>query len=639
MAVTADQVVVELQAPIAAYLRNLSTADTEFTRHMAHMEKEALDTGRAITLTGANASRSFALISAQAPQAGAAMRNASLQTGNLAAQFQDIAVTLQSGQSPLLIALQQGTQISSVLQQTANPVRALGAAFLQMVNPVSLATIAAIGLGTAAAQYFFSVLGDGRASTEVVKEQNDVIRDVAERWGEAVPALKAYVDQLDRAAASESLGEATDIAIKRQYEDLVAVVGNMRAEFTAARVDLQQLGATSQDIDAVQAAFDALEQKAREGTATAEDINAVLATIASTTDTATTPSIQGLTGVLGGLAQAFAAAASQAAIYREQAAAAQQLGPTADVFTSNQEFVAEQERINSLTSEQLALENEIARVKSTAERDEILVSDKQALEIAQGRLSAEERRAQIQKEAAAAVKAGGATAKDADRERQAVIDLIAALEHEHLLVGLTNEEKAVANALRRAGAAATDEERAQIESLISATYQEQEAIRQTNDAMREFSDASRDALGGFIDDLIAGKSATEALGNALSSIGGRLLNMGLDSLFSGAGLGSLFGIPGRAIGGPVTAGNPYKVGENGPELFVPSQSGMIVPRAPGGSAGGAQTTQINFAPVINAPNADAGGLAAVRADLRRMQAELPAQVKQVMRDTRKYGQK
>jgi hypothetical protein len=33
----------------------------------------------------------------------------------------------------------------------------------------------------------------------------------------------------------------------------------------------------------------------------------------------------------------------------------------------------------------------------------------------------------------------------------------------------------------------------------------------------------------------------------------------------------------RASGGPVTAGRPYVVGENGPELMVPDQSGKIVP--------------------------------------------------------------
>jgi hypothetical protein len=33
----------------------------------------------------------------------------------------------------------------------------------------------------------------------------------------------------------------------------------------------------------------------------------------------------------------------------------------------------------------------------------------------------------------------------------------------------------------------------------------------------------------------------------------------------------------RAMGGPVSAGVPYIVGENGLELFVPTQSGTIIP--------------------------------------------------------------
>ena len=36
-------------------------------------------------------------------------------------------------------------------------------------------------------------------------------------------------------------------------------------------------------------------------------------------------------------------------------------------------------------------------------------------------------------------------------------------------------------------------------------------------------------------------------------------------------------IPGRAAGGPVSSGQPYVVGERGPELFIPNNSGRIVP--------------------------------------------------------------
>jgi hypothetical protein len=37
-----------------------------------------------------------------------------------------------------------------------------------------------------------------------------------------------------------------------------------------------------------------------------------------------------------------------------------------------------------------------------------------------------------------------------------------------------------------------------------------------------------------------------------------------------------FALPGRAIGGPVTGGSPYLIGERGPELFVPDVNGTVV---------------------------------------------------------------
>ena len=41
-------------------------------------------------------------------------------------------------------------------------------------------------------------------------------------------------------------------------------------------------------------------------------------------------------------------------------------------------------------------------------------------------------------------------------------------------------------------------------------------------------------------------------------------------------------IPGRETGGPVSSGKPYIVGEKGPELFVPGNSGSIIPHFAGG---------------------------------------------------------
>lgn len=79
--------------------------------------------------------------------------------------------------------------------------------------------------------------------------------------------------------------------------------------------------------------------------------------------------------------------------------------------------------------------------------------------------------------------------------------------------------------------------------------------------------------------------------NALSEIASYSLQSGISSLFGGAGgsggaggglgnilgqsIGALFGLPGRATGGPVTGGQAYLVGERGPEVFVPTSSGRI----------------------------------------------------------------
>lgn len=55
------------------------------------------------------------------------------------------------------------------------------------------------------------------------------------------------------------------------------------------------------------------------------------------------------------------------------------------------------------------------------------------------------------------------------------------------------------------------------------------------------------------------------------------------------------GIPGRATGGAVQSGSPYIVGERGPELFVPHQSGTIMPNASGaGGSGGSVTLNVSI---------------------------------------------
>lgn len=84
----------------------------------------------------------------------ASTKGASISTANLAAQFQDIAVTSAMGMSPLQIALQQGTQISAAFgdKGAAGALQAMGAAFMSVISPVSLATIGFVALAAAGLQ-------------------------------------------------------------------------------------------------------------------------------------------------------------------------------------------------------------------------------------------------------------------------------------------------------------------------------------------------------------------------------------------------------------------------------------------------------------------------------------------------------
>ena len=74
-------------------------------------------------------------------------------TANIAAQFQDIGVTAAMGMNPLTVALQQGTQISAILNSMESPLKGLAQAFKSVINPVSLMAIAFTGVAVALIQF------------------------------------------------------------------------------------------------------------------------------------------------------------------------------------------------------------------------------------------------------------------------------------------------------------------------------------------------------------------------------------------------------------------------------------------------------------------------------------------------------
>lgn len=94
---------------------------------------------------------------------------------------------------------------------------------------------------------------------------------------------------------------------------------------------------------------------------------------------------------------------------------------------------------------------------------------------------------------------------------------------------------------------------------------------------------------GFIKDI------PEKVGEVVTRIAAVLGRLSLGNL---GGIGALLKVlPGRASGGPVSKDRPYIVGEEGPEVFVPGNSGTIIPNRP--SAGGSAPSGGNVSIVVN----------------------------------------
>ena len=107
-----------------------------------------------------------------------------------------------------------------------------------------------------------------------------------------------------------------------------------------------------------------------------------------------------------------------------------------------------------------------------------------------------------------------------------------------------------------------------------------------------FEDLRRVALS------VLSEIASSAIQAGLNNIGGGASGGGLLGSL-GALLGGVLGVPGRATGGPVSPGRAYRVGERGPELFVPTSSGRI-------ETGGATGAPTHVRLTINVSDAGKG---------------------------------
>jgi phage-related minor tail protein len=116
------------------------------------------------------------------------------------------------------------------------------------------------------------------------------------------------------------------------------------------------------------------------------------------------------------------------------------------------------------------------------------------------------------------------------------------------------------------------------------------------------------------------------MGGLSSAFGGLFGGLGAGDIRGPGGSTSIpFGGP-RALGGPVEAGSAYLVGEQGPELFMPGQSGRIVPN---GQTGGTVVNQTI--------NISTGVAQTVRAEIAALMPAIKRQTVDAVADARMRG--
>jgi tape measure domain-containing protein len=224
----------------------------------------------------------------------------------------------------------------------------------------------------------------------------------------------------------------------------------------------------------------------------------------------------------------------------------------------------------------------------------------------------------------------------AEQQKKAVDDLLKSLAFETDQIGRTALQQEIYNNVQRAGVDISSAAGQQIAAATTKLYEQEAAYKAAAEQAQYFGNIAYDALASLI---IDGDSASDVVSRLAKSLAeaalqAALLGKGpLADLFGTTGgglLGSIFGgLFGRAGGGPVSAGQPYIVGEKRPEVFIPSTPGRIlpsVPTAPAANMNAPQPLTVN----IDARGSTADAVVA-------LEKRIPSIVQQTFNQSRRRG--
>ncbi len=558
-------------------------------------------------------------------------------TANIAAQFQDIGVTAAMGMNPLQIALQQGTQLSAVLNQMGSGkqvVQGLGAAFMSIVNPISLVTIGTIAATTAAAQYFLTSEDGADAMKQSLEDQAELIQRVAQSYGDLLPQVRALAAERERHAGRQDIEDSTQLAVAETFARIKEEVSSAGDEIDSL-MDLLRNTVPPDQIVAVQRALRTLAETAADNTTTVEDLDAAQDALTAALQSGSIPVFQETASVLAAMRPELIAVRDDIARANEAAANTQAFidlqtqidglssakardeineltQQMRDGEVSVEEFLAELARISSFAPDVSGI---ISAARSVAEAwDEA----RQAVATFTGRESQGGRvryqpgfinlpssaptpgqrpndiqrldwEAEYRDRAARAGRGGGKSKEEteAERKKKAIDDVIASLKFEAEQLGRTGTEQRIYNELKRAGVDLASENGQKIANLVTSLEKERQALEASKQALEargkaieNLFDMGADAIGSIIDKSVSAEDAVRklALQLAFAAAQAALFGSGpLAGLFGGGG--GIFGkaIPKYGNGINNHPGGLAIVGDKGPELLNLPRGSQVIP--------------------------------------------------------------
>ncbi len=503
--------------------------------------------------------------------------------GNLVAQFNDIGVQLAGGQSPFLIALQQGSQIGQVLgpMGAAGSVQLLKAAFFSLLSPVNLITIGAIAAGGALFTMLTSAQDEGVKAEDVLKDFDALIERIGKTSSSASDRIKEMLQQPENWSALMA-GSARQVTQEQELisQEIDNAVNGMNAFITRWQDVTPALLSAQQNIRDI-------GTELKNGTISASEaydqLNAMRT--AETTPPSLFATLDALSDIIrtAAVAEGRLNALAGAGVLKSGRVA----GPAAaaDTAANFGNIVNFRDRLGVDPTQQLVDALERQRKEMTPKKSSSKMTDE-------------------------------------ERQAKAYERVTQSLEDELAMIGKSSTEQRILQQQRRANVDAASAEGQAIANLVTQIDSEKEAYAAAKEAGDFMRDALKESFSQLIPEIETGNAALDTFINKLIQASAEALFFGsgpLAGFFGGSGgIFGLFG-GGRAVGGGVEPFRDYMVGENGPEIVRIGAKGGVV--GPGGRGDASEARGGgSYAPVyhIDARGADAGAVARIESALKRV---------------------